>query len=104
MLIMWLSFELFWQWFECFFLSFFWCYTWHFQKSKILTCSLRNAIVGVSLVSYSSLGCHLILQLLLKLEDNRLIETVGIPVMVDKGLTRLTACVSSQVFRWFLNH
>ncbi|KAG5052957.1 hypothetical protein JHK87_005155 [Glycine soja] len=36
-------------------------------------------------------------KLLLKLEDNRLIETVGIPVMVDKGLTRLTACVSSQV-------
>ncbi|KAL2973787.1 hypothetical protein AAZX31_14G066600 [Glycine max] len=36
-------------------------------------------------------------KLLLKLEDNRLVETVGIPVMVDKGLTRLTACVSSQV-------
>ncbi|BAT81229.1 hypothetical protein VIGAN_03090500 [Vigna angularis var. angularis] len=36
-------------------------------------------------------------KLLLKLEDNRLIETVGIPVMDDKGLSRLTACVSSQV-------
>lgn len=96
------EFELFWQRFEFYFS--FWCYTWHFQKSRILTCSLRNAIVGVSLVSYSFLGWHLILQLLLKLEDNRLVETVGIPVMVDKGLTRLTACVSSQVFRWFLNH
>lgn len=36
-------------------------------------------------------------QLLIKLEDNRLIETVGIPVEDDKGLMRLTACVSSQV-------
>ncbi|KAL6580073.1 hypothetical protein OROMI_008097 [Orobanche minor] len=34
--------------------------------------------------------------LLLKLEDNRLVETVGIPVH-DKGTPRLTACVSSQV-------
>lgn len=38
------------------------------------------------------------MQLLLKLEDNRLIETVGIPVEDDKGSVRLTACVSSQVF------
>ncbi|CAI0411302.1 unnamed protein product [Linum tenue] len=37
------------------------------------------------------------IKLLIKLEDNRLIETVGIPVNDDKGLTRLTACVSSQV-------
>ncbi|KAK3232154.1 hypothetical protein Dsin_004035 [Dipteronia sinensis] len=36
-------------------------------------------------------------KLLLKLEDNRLIETVGIPVEVEKGAMRLTACVSSQV-------
>ncbi|XP_027940190.1 uncharacterized protein LOC114194265 [Vigna unguiculata] len=36
-------------------------------------------------------------KLLLKLEDNRLIETVGIPVMDGTGLSRLTACVSSQV-------
>ncbi|KAK2966567.1 hypothetical protein RJ640_009339 [Escallonia rubra] len=35
--------------------------------------------------------------LLLKLVDNRLIETVGIPVEDDKGSVRLTACVSSQV-------
>lgn len=41
---------------------------------------------------------QLILQLLLKLDDNRLIETVGIPVEDDKGSVRLTACVSSQVF------
>ncbi|KAF9610106.1 hypothetical protein IFM89_019971 [Coptis chinensis] len=34
---------------------------------------------------------------LIKLEDNRLIETVGIPVEDSKGSSRLTACVSSQV-------
>ncbi|XP_059457071.1 uncharacterized protein LOC132186958 [Corylus avellana] len=37
------------------------------------------------------------IKLLIKLEDNRLIETVGIPVKDDKGSVRLTACVSSQV-------
>nr|VDD05241.1 unnamed protein product [Brassica oleracea] len=37
------------------------------------------------------------IKLLLKLEDNLLIETVGIPVQEEKGITRLTACVSSQV-------
>jgi len=47
------------------------------------------------------LAWRLILQLLLKLEDNRLIETVGIPVMDGTGLSRLTACVSSQVFSLF---
>ncbi|XP_047954016.1 probable dual-specificity RNA methyltransferase RlmN [Salvia hispanica] len=36
-------------------------------------------------------------KLLLKLEDNRLVETVGIPVEDSKGSVRLTACVSSQV-------
>ncbi|KAE9606121.1 hypothetical protein Lal_00025211 [Lupinus albus] len=37
------------------------------------------------------------IKLLLKLEDNRLIETVGIPVEDDGNSVRLTACVSSQV-------
>ncbi|KAK4431156.1 putative dual-specificity RNA methyltransferase RlmN [Sesamum alatum] len=36
-------------------------------------------------------------KLLIKLQDNRLVETVGIPVQDDKGSLRLTACVSSQV-------
>ncbi|KAI5670675.1 hypothetical protein M9H77_11039 [Catharanthus roseus] len=36
-------------------------------------------------------------KLLIKLDDNRLVETVGIPVEDDKGSVRLTACVSSQV-------
>ncbi|KAL9260679.1 putative dual-specificity RNA methyltransferase RlmN [Drosera capensis] len=37
------------------------------------------------------------IKLLLKLEDSRLVETVGIPVEDEKGSVRLTACVSSQV-------
>ncbi|EEF29230.1 probable dual-specificity RNA methyltransferase RlmN [Ricinus communis] len=36
-------------------------------------------------------------KLLIKLEDNRLIETVGIPIQDEKGPVRLTACISSQV-------
>ncbi|CAK8532657.1 unnamed protein product [Lathyrus sativus] len=36
-------------------------------------------------------------QLLLKLEDNILIETVGISVEDDKGSVHSTTCVSSQV-------
>ncbi|KAF6137780.1 hypothetical protein GIB67_040488 [Kingdonia uniflora] len=36
-------------------------------------------------------------KILLKLEDNKVIEAVGIPVEDDKGTNRLTACVSSQV-------
>ncbi|OIS98699.1 PREDICTED: uncharacterized protein LOC109232218 [Nicotiana attenuata] len=37
------------------------------------------------------------IKLLIKLEDNRLVETVGIPVKDKDGSSRLTACVSSQV-------
>ncbi|XP_072959169.1 uncharacterized protein [Typha angustifolia] len=38
------------------------------------------------------------IKILLKLEDNRLIESVGIPVEdSEKGSFRLTACISSQV-------
>jgi adenine C2-methylase RlmN of 23S rRNA A2503 and tRNA A37 len=59
-------------------------------------------IVDVSLIRCFS--SNFILQLLLKLEDNRLVETVGIPVEDDKGSARLTACVSSQVFVLLMNH
>lgn len=60
---------------------------------------LQDVIVDVSLIACIFCCSNLILQLLLKLEDNRLIETVGIPVEDDeKGSVRLTACVSSQVF------
>lgn len=44
----------------------------------------------------------LFLQILLRLSDNRLVETVGIPVEDGKGSYRLTACVSSQVWKAFL--
>ena len=40
-----------------------------------------------------TLSVLLIFQLLIKLEDYRLVETVGIPVKDDKGSVRLTACV-----------
>lgn len=60
-------------------------------------------MVGRSLIFVTVTAADGTVKLLLKLEDNRLIETVGIPVMDDTGLSRLTACVSSQVLHWFLN-
>ncbi|KAF3433699.1 hypothetical protein FNV43_RR24802 [Rhamnella rubrinervis] len=53
--------------------------------------------VGRSPVYRSVAAADGTVKLLIKLEDNRLIETVGIPVPDDKGLLRLTACISSQV-------
>ncbi|KAL8154384.1 hypothetical protein V2J09_012144 [Rumex salicifolius] len=53
--------------------------------------------VGRSTVHQSVTAADGTIKLLLKLEDNRLVETVGIPVQDDKGSVRLTACVSSQV-------
>ncbi|XP_048326166.2 uncharacterized protein LOC107413437 [Ziziphus jujuba] len=60
---------------------------------------LQNAgwRVGRSPVYQSVTAADGTVKLLIKLEDNRLIETVGIPVPDDKGSMRLTACVSSQV-------
>ncbi|KAL6554619.1 hypothetical protein OROHE_007358 [Orobanche hederae] len=52
--------------------------------------------VGRSLIHKVVTSVDGTVKLLLKLEDNRLVETVGIPVH-DKGTPRLTACVSSQV-------
>jgi adenine C2-methylase RlmN of 23S rRNA A2503 and tRNA A37 len=42
------------------------------------------------------------LQALLKLEDARLVEAVGIPVVDEGGINRLTVCVSSQVIFYML--
>jgi len=54
--------------------------------------------VGRSPVHHAVTASDGTAKILLKLEDNRLIETVGIPVDDDnKGSSRLTACVSSQV-------
>eukprot|EP00271_Cylindrocystis_brebissonii_P018258 TRINITY_DN5095_c0_g2_i1.p1 TRINITY_DN5095_c0_g2~~TRINITY_DN5095_c0_g2_i1.p1 ORF type:complete len:694 (+),score=91.22 TRINITY_DN5095_c0_g2_i1:160-2241(+) len=36
-------------------------------------------------------------KLLMRLDDNRLVEAVGIPTEVERGVHRLTACISSQV-------
>ncbi|XWS65987.1 hypothetical protein CRYUN_Cryun05aG0161500 [Craigia yunnanensis] len=53
--------------------------------------------IGRSPIYHSVTAADGTVKLLLKLEDNRLIETVGIPVEDEKGSMRLTACVSSQV-------
>ncbi|XP_054788755.1 uncharacterized protein LOC129294419 isoform X2 [Prosopis cineraria] len=53
--------------------------------------------VGRSLIFRNVTAADGTVKLLLKLHDNRLIETVGIPVEGGKGSVRLTACVSSQV-------
>ncbi|KAF8642215.1 hypothetical protein HU200_067479 [Digitaria exilis] len=65
--------------------------------TKVLfPCALPRALAAAVLLRSPLLYSPL--QILLKLEDNRLIETVGIPVDDDnKGSSRLTACVSSQV-------
>lgn len=61
--------------------------------------SLRDAgwRVGRSPVHQAVTAADGTVKILLKLDDNRLVETVGIPVKDDKGSVRLTACVSSQV-------
>ncbi|ONK62244.1 uncharacterized protein A4U43_C07F1850 [Asparagus officinalis] len=53
--------------------------------------------VGRSAIHRSVTAADGTVKILIKLEDNRLVETVGIPVEDDKGSFRLTACVSSQV-------
>lgn len=53
--------------------------------------------VGRSPVHKSVTAADGTVKLLIKLEDNRLVETVGIPAEDGKGSVRLTACVSSQV-------
>ncbi|XVE99574.1 hypothetical protein REPUB_Repub03eG0210900 [Reevesia pubescens] len=53
--------------------------------------------IGRSPIYHTVTAADGTIKLLIKLEDNRLIETVGIPVEDEKGSMRLTACVSSQV-------
>ncbi|KAJ3687749.1 hypothetical protein LUZ61_016913 [Rhynchospora tenuis] len=73
------------------------------QQFKHLPRAFRDALVGAgwsvgrSPVYRSVTAADGTTKILLKLEDNRLIETVGIPAEDDKGSVRLTACVSSQV-------
>ncbi|KAE8653695.1 putative dual-specificity RNA methyltransferase RlmN [Hibiscus syriacus] len=53
--------------------------------------------IGRSPIYHTVTAADGTVKLLIKLEDNRLIETVGIPVEDEKGSMKLTACVSSQV-------
>ncbi|XP_057978980.1 uncharacterized protein LOC131165324 [Malania oleifera] len=73
------------------------------QDFSHLPQAFRNALqeagwrIGRSPVHRAVTAADGTIKLLIKLEDNRLVETVGIPVEDDKGSLRLTACVSSQV-------
>ncbi|XP_024379512.1 uncharacterized protein [Physcomitrium patens] len=64
---------------------------------------LRNAMteagwsIGRSPIHHVSTSKDGTVKILLKLEDNRLVEAVGIPVKDKEGNQRLTVCVSSQV-------
>ncbi|KAH9327604.1 hypothetical protein KI387_007782, partial [Taxus chinensis] len=60
---------------------------------------LKNAgwKVGRSPIHHAVTATDGTIKALLRLEDNRLVETVGIPANEEGGSTRLTACVSSQV-------
>uniref|UniRef100_A0A7N0V6T9 Radical SAM core domain-containing protein n=1 Tax=Kalanchoe fedtschenkoi TaxID=63787 RepID=A0A7N0V6T9_KALFE len=73
------------------------------QDFSHLPLAFRNELqdagwrVGRSPIHQSVTAADGTIKILIKLEDNRLVETVGIPVVDDKGTVRLTACVSSQV-------
>ncbi|KAL4279266.1 hypothetical protein GQ457_03G027340 [Hibiscus cannabinus] len=73
------------------------------QDFSHLPQAFRNDLIeagwklGRSSIYHSVTAADGTVKLLIKLEDNRLIETVGIPVEDEKGSMRLTACVSSQV-------
>ncbi|WCJ19625.1 Radical SAM superfamily protein [Euphorbia peplus] len=73
------------------------------QEFSQLPQAFRNELqeagwrIGRSPIYKSVTAADGTVKLLIKLEDNRLIEAVGIPVKDEKGSMRLTACVSSQV-------
>ncbi|KAI4299568.1 hypothetical protein L6164_033012 [Bauhinia variegata] len=73
------------------------------QDFSQLPIAFRNELqeagwrVGRSPIFHTVTATDGTVKFLLKLEDNRLIETVGIPAEDDKNSVRLTACVSSQV-------
>lgn len=60
---------------------------------------LKNAgwKVGRSSIHHAVSSADGTVKALLRLEDSRLVETVGIPAEVEGNSSRLTACVSSQV-------
>lgn len=73
------------------------------QEFSQLPLAFRNDLqeagwrVGRSPIHKAVTAADGTIKLLIKLEDSRLVETVGIPVKDNDGLYRLTACVSSQV-------
>ncbi|CAN4094785.1 unnamed protein product [Withania somnifera] len=73
------------------------------QEFSQLPLAFRNDLqeagwrVGRSPIHKAVTAADGTIKLLIKLEDNRLVETVGIPVKDNDGSFRLTACVSSQV-------
>ncbi|MCO5561193.1 hypothetical protein L7F22_014814 [Adiantum nelumboides] len=56
-----------------------------------------NWRIGRSEVHHTVASTDGTLKALLKLEDSRIVEAVGIPVEEARGINRLTVCVSSQV-------
>ncbi|KAJ7244206.1 hypothetical protein O6H91_Y432200 [Diphasiastrum complanatum] len=66
------------------------------NKKNDIAQFLQGWKVGRSQVHHTVTASDGTIKVLLKLDDNRLVETVGIPVEEEKGLNRLTACVSSQ--------
>lgn len=73
------------------------------QEFSQLPLAFRNDLqeagwrVGRSPIHKAVTAADGTIKLLIKLEDSRLVETVGIPVKDNDGSYRLTACVSSQV-------
>lgn len=69
------------------------------QLPKVFRDSLvaENWKVGRSEVHHTVVSTDGTLKALLKLEDARIVEAVGIPVEEARGINRLTVCVSSQV-------
>eukprot|EP00249_Psilotum_nudum_P011392 c23145_g1_i2 orf=3-1157(-) len=53
--------------------------------------------VGRSKIHHTVTASDATVKVLLKLQDKKLVEAVGIPVVDSRGSNRLTACVSSQV-------
>ncbi|CAI9783148.1 unnamed protein product [Fraxinus pennsylvanica] len=76
------------------------------DSCKLFPCFAASNTHGIPQASHCDVTKELAssqgLQLLVKLQDNKLVETIGIPVNDDKGSVRLTACVSSQLWLFIL--
>jgi adenine C2-methylase RlmN of 23S rRNA A2503 and tRNA A37 len=70
------------------------------QLPKLFRDSLETAgwSIGRAPIHHVATSSDGTAKILLQLVDDRLVETVGIPVEETPGANRLTACVSSQVY------